>query len=740
MNYYFKELHFKYKDSVEAFLKIYNYQSDILPKVMDSFFRTCALTIWKSEKIDIELCTKALNQIYTKEKDRKEFKEDDVKEAINFIDDKNLLIKVPDFFVDIVEQDNKNKTNYSRKFATGFELILLFFSLIDDSVSFNEAKVITEYYQLLNDYCNKKSIVEFGNNIDIYSYIKNNTVDNNSNYKKNDTDVKKEDYVDSSAEEDLNDLIGLERVKKEILALKNFINIQRMRKESGLPNTVISNHLVFTGPPGTGKTTVARIVAKIYKELGVISKGQLIEVDRSDLVAGYVGQTAIKTQSVIDKALGGVLFIDEAYMLDKNDNPQDYGQEAIDTLIKAMEDHRNDLVVIVAGYTDLMEGFINSNPGLKSRFTKFIEFKDYSADELYQIFKKLCDKNKYKLNDDSKSSLLEYFTEVTNNRDKNFGNARFVRNYFETVIANQANRISYQDKVDKESLVTIDYVDLMISKNENKKETLDDVLKELNNLIGLNTVKSQINDLIQLVKTQKAREEKGLTNSKLSLHLVFSGSPGTGKTTVARLIGRIYKCLGLLKDGHLIEVDRSDLVAGYVGQTAIKTQSVINKALGGVLFVDEAYSLSNNKYNDYGEEAIDILLKSMEDNRDNLVVIVAGYTELMKSFINSNPGLKSRFNTYIDFQSYTVDELVEIFEKYCNDSQYTILDDALIELKAFLSKINTEKLGNARGVRNIYEKAIVEQAKRLNITQDLNETSLSEITRDDIREVIKKYE
>lgn len=238
---------------------------------------------------------------------------------------------------------------------------------------------------------------------------------------------------------ELNDLIGLDGVKQEVLACINLLRINNMRKSKGLPELQTSNHMVFTGHPGTGKTTVARIMAKIYKSLGVVSKGQLVETDRAGLVAGYMGQTALKTAQVIKKAKGGVLFIDEAYSLSSEEGSNDYGKEAIDTLVKGMEDYRDDLVVIVAGYVDEMKKFINMNPGLRSRFNKYINFVDYSAEEMLEIFRRQCEKTQFILSDEAASAALEYFRR--NQDDPTFGNARGVRNFFDRVVMAQATRI-----------------------------------------------------------------------------------------------------------------------------------------------------------------------------------------------------------------------------------------------------------------------------------------------------------
>lgn len=238
---------------------------------------------------------------------------------------------------------------------------------------------------------------------------------------------------------ELNDLIGLDGVKQEVLACINLLRINNMRKSKGLPELQTSNHMVFTGHPGTGKTTVARIMAKIYKSLGVVSKGQLVETDRAGLVAGYIGQTALKTAQVIKKAKGGVLFIDEAYSLSSEDGSNDYGKEAIDTLVKGMEDYRDDLVVIVAGYVDEMKKFINMNPGLRSRFNKYINFANYSAEEMLEIFRRQCEKTQFILSDEAVLAALEYFRK--NQDDPTFGNARGVRNFFDRVVMAQATRI-----------------------------------------------------------------------------------------------------------------------------------------------------------------------------------------------------------------------------------------------------------------------------------------------------------
>lgn len=260
--------------------------------------------------------------------------------------------------------------------------------------------------------------------------------------------------------DELNDLVGLDSVKKDVNTLIHMQEIKRLRRERGLKEIPVSNHLVFYGNPGTGKTTVARLLAKIYHVMGILSKGQFVETDRSGLVAGYVGQTALKVQEVANKALGGVLFIDEAYSLTRSDSGNDYGTEAVDTLLKFMEDHRDDIIVIVAGYPDLMGEFIDSNPGLRSRFNKFINFEDYNAPELLEIFKVMCRHAGYTPTEETMQYCATVFEKMYQNRTGNFANAREIRNFFETAMMNQADRLFGIQNPTNEQLSTLELADV----------------------------------------------------------------------------------------------------------------------------------------------------------------------------------------------------------------------------------------------------------------------------------------
>lgn len=266
------------------------------------------------------------------------------------------------------------------------------------------------------------------------------------------------------------------------------------------------------------------------------------------------------------------------------------------------------------------------------------------------------------------------------------------------------------------------------------KEDIDDLRRELDTYIGLGEVKKEVKNLINMAAVYKLRQENDLPNPDMSLHLVFSGNPGTGKTMIARFMARVYHSLGLLSKGKLIEVDRSGLVAGYIGQTAIKTSKVIESAIGSVLFIDEAYTLTSKSENDFGYEAVDTILKAMEDNRDDLVVIVAGYTELMQEFVDSNPGLRSRFNKYIDFADYTAEEMIGIFKLNCQKSFYVLDADAEKAAKEYFTAVSegADEFGNARGVRNTFEKILTEQANRIALLDDVSRDDLMKITLADV--------
>ena len=533
-------------------------------------------------------------------------------------------------------------------------------------------------------------------------------------------------------------LVGLSNIKEDIEALMDFVKIQKLRQEHGLSGSNISLHTAFLGNPGTGKTTVARLIGEYFKALGILKKGHIVEVTRADLVAEFVGGTAVKTNKVIDKALDGILFIDEAYSLaEGGDN--DFGKEAVNILVDRMEKERDRLAVFLAGYTDRMEAFLKSNPGLSSRVSRKFYFKDYTGAELLQIFEKLLDKNQYTMDEECLKKMEQYFNYLYDIRDEHFGNGRVVRNTLEKLIKAQSDRLAEEENVTYDMLKTITIED--IEKSIPIKEIivtsnkLDSIMQDLDEFIGLENIKEHIRSLVNLIKTNQKREEMGLPVKQMSYHAIFCGSPGTGKTSVARILGRIYQSLGILKKGHVIEVDRSGLVAGYVGQTEEKTNKILDQAMDGILFIDEAYALVGGN-NDFGKNAIDTILKRMDDCRDRLIVIAAGYTDRMKTFINSNPGLKDRFSWVFEFNDYNGTELYEIFHNFAKKQQYIISEEAEKQLKDHFESVvelKLEHFGNGRYARNLFEKVIMQQSNRIGQNIDnVNKEELSIITAEDV--------
>ena len=537
----------------------------------------------------------------------------------------------------------------------------------------------------------------------------------------------KESVEDVLAE--LDSLVGLEGVKAEVKRIVNLAKVNEARRAQGLKVPPMTYHMVFTGNPGTGKTTVARIVARAFRALGIAKGGQLVETDRSGLVGRYAGETAVKTNAKIDEAIGGILFVDEAYQLASSDS-DDYGKEAIATLLKRMEDDRDKLIVIAAGYTDEMRDFLDANSGLRSRFSKTIEFSDYTAKELAAIFRSIAKKNEFVLSADLEEGLDAAMVKLTAKRDRTFGNARFVRQLFEDATGRQANRLAESGNLDADALKTLALADLGLGerKADVRAPTIDEVLAELDSLVGLKPVKDELRRLIATVRANKMREEKGLENNiTMSYNFVFTGNPGTGKTTVARILGKAFRALGVLDRANFVETDRSGLVAKYEGQTAAKTNKLIDSAMGGILFIDEAYQLNQGENDQYGSEAVATLLKRMEDARGSMVVIIAGYSNEMKKFMEINSGLESRFNRTIEFPDYSAKELAEIYRSMAKKAKCRLSDDVehwLVPYISMLTEKRDKNFGNARWARNLFEKSVERQALRVT---DLADPSAEEL-------------
>lgn len=561
---------------------------------------------------------------------------------------------------------------------------------------------------------------------------------------------------DKSLEEllkEVDSLIGLEGVKKSIHENITYLNFTKLRKEKGFDDgSVISLHSVFTGNPGTGKTTVVKKLGKIYHKMGLLSKGHVYEVDRSVLVGEYIGQTAPKVKKAIDEARGGILFIDEAYSLARSgEDSKDFGKEVIEVLLKEMSDGKGDLAVIVAGYPKEMSVFIDSNPGLKSRFSDYFHFEDYLPDELFQIALYAASQKQLTIAEDAKFYLQEQLTDAYRRRDNSFGNARFVNAVIEEAKQDMGIRLmksTSMDSLTKEDLSTLTLADLknVFVSNEKKKlklsvneKELTLALAELNALVGMDNIKQDVNELVKLIRFYN-ETGKDVVN-KFSLHSVFTGNPGTGKTTLARIIAKIYKSLGLLERGHVIEVDREGLIAGYTGQTAIKTKEKLDAAMGGVLFIDEAYALAEDGPNGFGKEAIEVILKNMEDKRGQFGVIVAGYPDNMHKFVEMNPGLKSRFDKTYEFRDYTSEQLIFIAQNLFKKEELVPTEEALAHLTSYFLALLSAKdkfFGNARTVRQTVGDCVMKQHLRMaSIPSNERKTDdLTKLTIDDVKHLV----
>ena len=430
---------------------------------IDGFIRKCALGVWQADNAS-EITPKHVeyyNAIYTRGSQPPSALYWEVATGVAGYEGS----QVPGFFAPMLEYDRLMGTQLARRFVDQLTLMLLMFAAVDNVVSEAEAGFVNRCSDDLLALCPEEENGRPALKADAFI----------TDTRKVQT-ARKEAAAEEKAEEEalpppnldevlaeLDSLCGLDQVKKDVKSLINLVKVRKLREENDLPVPPMSLHLVFMGNPGTGKTTVARLLAKIYHAIGVLSKGQLVEVDRSGLVAGFVGQTAIKTNEVVQKALGGVLFIDEAYALVNQENSNDFGHEAIEVLLKNMEDHRKDLIVIVAGYTNLMEKFIHSNPGLESRFNKYFYFEDYNGTQLMEIFRSMCGKNGYTLSQEAEEWAEKDLQELYEHRDENFGNARDVRNLFEKAVSRQSDRVAQLEVPTREQLMQLQVCDLQES-------------------------------------------------------------------------------------------------------------------------------------------------------------------------------------------------------------------------------------------------------------------------------------
>lgn len=460
-----EEFHKIYIANTDAFYRI---GSRALAQELDEFMTRCALLLWSRAGSINQRHVDMANEIYSRNRPRPQWLLWKLTQEV--CRDEEFL--PPVFFWNMAESDARRGSETSRTFIRMLTNILLYLAAVDDDVSLAEAEYITECTDRLTAICDTTGVRRAKTGLNPLDYVtsgepsfvdkhqmQTQTTGGDVGTEPAAAEEEKPDFDELMGQ--LESLVGLDEVKKDVKNLVNLMKVRRLRQENGLPVPPMSLHMVFMGNPGTGKTTVARLISGLYAAIGVLSKGQLVEVDRSGLVAGYVGQTALKTQEVIKSALGGVLFIDEAYSLSAG-GENDFGREAIETILKAMEDHRDDLIVIVAGYDGPMENFLSSNPGLESRFNKYFYFPDYNGEQLMSIFRAQCEKNGYQLTEEADKAAVAMFTKLYEERDDNFGNGRDVRNCFEDMIVRQANRVAVMEEPGKDDLMTVMPEDLPV--------------------------------------------------------------------------------------------------------------------------------------------------------------------------------------------------------------------------------------------------------------------------------------
>ncbi len=554
---------------------------------------------------------------------------------------------------------------------------------------------------------------------------------------------------------ELDAIVGQTELKTQIRTLLNQTKINQRRKDQGLQASQLTRHMVFTGPPGTGKTTVARLIAQLYGALGILEHVDPVEVAKPDLVAPNVGGTEQKTTDAIDRAMDGVLFIDEAYTLAQGGD-NDFGTQAIDVLLKRLEDDRDRFVCIVAGYTDQMKAFMGSNPGLRDRFSTSITFTPYSADELLSIAHGMARSSDNRFTPDGEAELSRRLADEQRRggfERKDWGNARTMRKIIESAAGHRDTRISLTGADDIDSLVELRAEDvaaacddLTIGRTTGGAESVADVLAEIDAQIGQPALKQQIRALLAQARLAQEREEAGLSAGGVQIeHLLFAGPPGTGKTTIARLIARLYRALGLLPNDAIVEVDRTALVGAHIGETEAKTRARIDDAIGGVLFIDEAYALARGGENDFGKEALDALVPRLENDRGKFLAIAAGYPDDMDALLAANDGLRSRFTTRIDFQPYTAAELLEIARSIAGHAGQTLDAEADAMLRDRLERaeqtglFSTKAWGNGRSARNIVEGAMKDRDLRLSTNGYADPAEMLVISASDIEASCERY-
>lgn len=547
-------------------------------------------------------------------------------------------------------------------------------------------------------------------------------------------DISGKEYVPKTLEEvmaEFDKFVGVDEIKETMTGIVN--SIKSFKKLHPDKEFELKDHYLFLGNPGTGKTTMARVFADALSAMGILPSGQLVEVAPGELKGQYMGQTAPRVDAAFDRAMGGILFIDEAYGMWTGEN-DDFGTEAVTALIKNVEDRRGKLVVILAGYPREMDIFATANPGIKSRFNNTVTFRDYKGPELTEIARRMIKSQGYSLDEGAEKAIGRFFDKMYISRKKDFANARDVRNAVDKAIKAQNSRIQKEmgrpgfNPASEFVLTMGDFT----GDNEKPPMSVDEVIATLDDLIGMNDIKQEIRKLANVAMVNRMRMERGLGAAALQpVNIILTGNPGTGKTTIAKRLGQVLHAAGVLSTDKVIEREAKTILSSYVNQSGQNMDKAVDEAMGGVLFIDEAYNLlpQPGSTNNTGNEALDALMTRMENDKGKFVVVIAGYKDRMAELIRrGNPGLMSRFNKNFHIEDYDAEALTEIFKINASKRKFTLTPEAEVALERRIADMVANKgmhFGNAREVVNLLNEVVELQGNRI-----ASDTSIIDINPD----------
>lgn len=557
--------------------------------------------------------------------------------------------------------------------------------------------------------------------------------------------ISNENYSLQLILEELNGYVGLKNLKHSLSEFITYINFVQERKKQGIDvKENLTAHCIFLGNPGTGKTSIARILGRFFKSVGLLENGHVVEVDRSTLVGEYIGETAQKTEKVIKQALGGILFIDEAYTLKRDTNGNDFGQEAIDIILKRMEDFNGKFFVIAAGYPELMQNFLNSNPGLKSRFTHLFLFDDFSANELVEIYKLFSSREKFIITPEAEELLTNKLKLIYENDKNNLGNARFVRNLFnETKV--QLSKRYHSLKYDERNFYassTIIIDDILSAFNNYEKHSkgfvfnddkLNKYLNELNNLVGLEDVKKTFSKLLASIKVEQLKKERAISSLPKNLNSIFICEPGAGTSTVARLFGKVFKELSFIESGQLVEIDSSYFYGLNKIDSYLTLDKIFQDSIGKIIIVNDSVITLKAK-SDFSDSLLQYFLKKLYLYKDKVVAVLTGNQDEFEDLFESVPVIENQFPNIYNFGHYSTRQLLEIALNICQKKNYQLEEGAWQQMLDLLAKLRSDKnknFYNARTIKEILNKAITNQEERIISLKHPKDADLMTITYED---------